>query len=197
MTDFKIRRGLSTQLFSAPGVVNPRVAIEEGCWYLCTDTVELFLGVVDTGTNKLTLKQINGGISGGQNSGNIDLSAVEARIEQLENSLDSLDNFELYQRIDNESDLPTDFSAEDFNPNVTYYIPLAGNKINTFVFDKISQCYLCTNSVDELVVRAMVADAIENVLEDTFEAKIPQMIKQTLEVTILHGGDATPEDGIN
>lgn len=57
MVDFKIRRGLSTTLFSEPGVVNPRLVIEEGCWYLCTDTAELFLGI--QGTDKLTLKRIN------------------------------------------------------------------------------------------------------------------------------------------
>lgn len=57
MIDFKIRRGLSTVLFSEPGKVNPKLKIEEMCWYLCTDTAELFLGVNINGT--LTLKQIN------------------------------------------------------------------------------------------------------------------------------------------
>ena len=57
MLDFNIRRGLSSVLFSEPGVVNPRLAIEEGCWYLCTDTAELFLGInTESG---LTLKRIN------------------------------------------------------------------------------------------------------------------------------------------
>ena len=58
MIDFNIRRGPSTVLFSAPGVVNDNVVIEEGCWYLCTDTAELYLGV-QVG-DKLTLKKING-----------------------------------------------------------------------------------------------------------------------------------------
>ena len=57
MVDFKIRRGLSTTLFSSPGIVNPRLVIEEGCWYLCTDTAELFLGVLED--NTLVLKKIN------------------------------------------------------------------------------------------------------------------------------------------
>ena len=59
MVDFKIRRGLSTLFYSEPGVINPRLVIEEGCWYLCTDTAELFLGVNDP-KNGLILKQING-----------------------------------------------------------------------------------------------------------------------------------------
>jgi hypothetical protein len=58
MIDFNIRRGPSTILFSKPGVVNDNVVIEEGCWYLCTDTAELYLGVL--ADDKLTLKKING-----------------------------------------------------------------------------------------------------------------------------------------
>lgn len=57
MTDFNIRRGLSTVLFSEPGVINPDILIEEGCWYLCTDTAELFLGV--STEDGLSLKHIN------------------------------------------------------------------------------------------------------------------------------------------
>jgi hypothetical protein len=57
MSDFNIRRGLSTVLFSAPGVINEKLIIEEGCWYLCTDTAELFLGVLEN--NTLKLKKIN------------------------------------------------------------------------------------------------------------------------------------------
>ncbi len=59
MTDFKIRRGLSSILFSEPGVINPKLIIEEGCWYLCTDTAELYLGAAEE-TGELTLKRING-----------------------------------------------------------------------------------------------------------------------------------------
>ena len=57
MIDFKIRRGLSHELFTEVGKVNPRLKIEEGCWYLCTDTADLYLGV-NTG-EELTLKRIN------------------------------------------------------------------------------------------------------------------------------------------
>lgn len=57
MIDLNINRGLSTVLFSEPGVINPRLIIEEGCWYLCTDTAELFLGIRTE--DSLTLKRIN------------------------------------------------------------------------------------------------------------------------------------------
>lgn len=77
MLDFKIRRGLSTDLFTVDGegkinytAHNPLIALEEGCWYLCTDTAELFLGVVEN--NELKLKQINDKNEAGY--GEIDLS---------------------------------------------------------------------------------------------------------------------------
>lgn len=56
MTDFNIRRGLSSELFP-DGVLNPNILIEDGCWYLCDDTAELFIGV--NTENGLTLKTIN------------------------------------------------------------------------------------------------------------------------------------------
>ena len=58
MIDFKIRKGPSSDLFIAPGEVNPRLIIENGCWYLTEDTAELFIGVLSE-ENKLTLKRIN------------------------------------------------------------------------------------------------------------------------------------------
>lgn len=75
MIDFKIKKGLSTDLYVEPGVVNPRLIIEAGCWYLCTDTAELFLGVYakdENGQDFLTLKQINGTHEGG--SAEVDLT---------------------------------------------------------------------------------------------------------------------------
>lgn len=59
MIDFNILHGLSTELFSAPEVVNPDLIIEEGCWYLCTDTAELYLGVKNDTTGEFALKKIN------------------------------------------------------------------------------------------------------------------------------------------
>ena len=59
MTDFKIRRGLSTDLFEN-GVVKENVVLEEGCWYLCTDTVELYV-CVETEAGRLDLSRVNDG----------------------------------------------------------------------------------------------------------------------------------------
>ena len=56
MVDFKIFKAHSDELFPG-GELNKRLIIEEGCWYLCTDTAELFVGI--TTENGLTLKRIN------------------------------------------------------------------------------------------------------------------------------------------
>lgn len=56
MMDFNIQYGRSSEIF-IDGQLNPNLIIEEGCWYLCIDTAELFIGVqTETG---LTLKRIN------------------------------------------------------------------------------------------------------------------------------------------
>jgi hypothetical protein len=187
MSDFKIRRGLSTALFSEPGVVNPRLVIEEGCWYLCTDTAELYLGVLSD-NGELTLKQING-----RNVANIPTTGpVGGELEEV---------VELFVRISNESELPTEFDLPDFNPNVTYYIPILNpdgtlvGRTSTYIFDKETQSYFCTNSVDDFVIRSMVSEAIDELLDESLMAtQLPKVVKQTIEATILNGGDATPED---
>lgn len=194
MVDLKIRRGTSDVMFTAPGVVNPRLLIEEGCWYLCTDTAELYLGIELAGS--LTLKKINESFKPAvsPDEGGTSTTLLEFQITELKNRLDTLESFELYQEIGSESDLPTDFDSEDFNPNITYYIRLNDRNISTYVFDTGAQSYMCTNSVDELVIRAMVADAIDAELITRLETKLPEMIADTLGSVILHGGDATPED---
>lgn len=186
MIDFKIRRGPSTTLFKSPGVVDPRLLIEEGCWYLCTDTAELYLGGYSS-SGELTLKQINSQTAEISNE-------LRTLINELDQKIISLEEVELFKKIDSEADLPTNFNAESFNPNVTYYIPIAEHRISTYVFDKVSESYMCTNSVDELVVRAMVTDAIDFVLKDALAATLPTAIRDTIEGATLYGGDATPND---
>ena len=62
--DFKIRRGLATDLFTVDSdgninylKANPLAVLEYGTWYLCIDTAELFLCVQEN--NTLCLKRIN------------------------------------------------------------------------------------------------------------------------------------------
>ena len=194
MADFKIRRGKSTTLFVSPGVVNPRLVIEEGCWYLCTDTAELFVGLVDDAGTPV-LKRINGEVPEQEpDIGGSSTTQLESMVKDLEDRLVLLEDVELFQKIESEADLPTNFDSEDFNPNITYYRPLADGRVSTFIYDRDAQSYMCTNSVDELVVRAMVTEAIDFLLEDRLAAILPEAVKSTIETCILYGGDATPDE---
>lgn len=86
MTDFKIQRGLSSQILVSPGVPNPKLIIEDGCWYLCEDTAELYLGIEENG--ELVLKQINGSHTGtGEAVDPEVLSALEAEINTIKKDL--------------------------------------------------------------------------------------------------------------
>ena len=63
MNDFKIRRGLYSQLFNEDGDLRrEEVVLELGCWYLCTDEAWLYVCVEDE-NGQLDLKQINRAMS--------------------------------------------------------------------------------------------------------------------------------------
>ena len=152
MEDFKIRRGPSSILFSSPGIVNPRLILEEGCWYLCTDTAELSLCVL-TNLGDLTLKRINGAKSADIDNEAGGGSDCEFLLTELEERVASLENLRLFKKIAAETELPTNFEAEDFNPNITYYIPLDNYYASTFIFDSEAKSWLCTN-------RAVIPDSV-------------------------------------
>jgi hypothetical protein len=96
MTDFKIRRGLSTDLFingdNKAGVIEG-VVLENGCWYLCTDTADLFLCVQQT--NGLTLKRINekAGWDITIDGDTIDASVIIALRAEVDNIKESLNSY--------------------------------------------------------------------------------------------------------
>lgn len=96
-----------------------------------------------------------------------DLGSLTSLTETLATRLTALENVELFKKIASESELPKDFSSDNFNPNITYYTYNAEtSKFNTFIFDKSISSYICTtpsvssisiarveiNSNDELVV---------------------------------------------
>ena len=156
MVDFKIRRGLSTTLFSEPGVINSRLVIEEGCWYLCTDTAELFLGV--RGESGLTLKRINGSSAAdvpshvptdpdGEPDDN--LAELEFAVGELQDAVAALKEVKLFEEISNISELP-DTKADGFNPNITYYIQNTENStVTTYIYNEKSGKYIRLNNVIE------------------------------------------------
>ncbi len=145
MTDFKIKRGLSSVMFTASGKINPRLIIEEGVWYLCTDTAELYLGIkTDEGTD--TLKKINGN-SSGQAPSDADIADIKAIVEALSERVAVFEDIELFKKVASEEDLPMDFSSDAFNPNVTYYIhDSKTNEVATYIYDRDIPGYLCTSS---------------------------------------------------
>lgn len=206
MVDFKIRRGLSTTMFKEPGVINPRLLIEEGCWYLCTDTAELFLGVkveTDSEDETFTLKKINGVAAPSVNPDELDedVNNLKFLVEDLDERVKAIEDIELFQKIAKEEDLPTNFDSEDFDPNVTYYIQSENNQISTFIYDNDLQGYVCTNAVniDEDTLRSMVItiirETVTDTVEETLDTKVTEAVSHAFEnITLIYGGDATPEN---
>lgn len=102
MTDFKIRRGLSTDLFingdNKAGIIDG-VVLENGCWYLCTDTADLFLCVQQT--NGLTLKRINekAGWDITIDGDTIDASVIIALRAEVDNVKESLNDYATKQYV--------------------------------------------------------------------------------------------------
>lgn len=185
--DFRIKRGLYSELFSRPGVVHDYITIESGCWYLCSDTAELFVGI-QHGDSEVSLKRVNG-------------ENTEALIAAIEAELAKLKKTQLYQEINSEYELPTEFDSPEFSPNIVYYIVhrdeygLSTGTCSTYVFDIGAQAYMCTNTINESAVRAMVLEAIELNLSDKFESMLPDVVKAEIKRTfasgvILHGGTA-------
>lgn len=236
MVDFKVKRGLSTTMFKAPGVINPRLVIEEGTWYLCTDTADLFLGVSEN--DELILKRING------NGTDINLGDIRFVVEDLMNRVEELEDFSLFQKITNEAELPTNFDDPAFNENVIYYL-LKDDIAYTFIFDKDTSSYFCTSAnaepteitcvtkveinnqnhlivtysdgdiadlgsistttVSETSVAIQIGDIIytdtdgiitlpDFATKDYVDEQINNITHPILNITMISGGDATPEN---
>lgn len=98
--EFNIQRGLSKELFPAElnGEINPNIIIEDGCWYLCTDTAELFLGVAAGDT--VTLKRINADTDQGESIDPEVFEALRAEVNAVKASL---------AEYAKKSDIPTDY----------------------------------------------------------------------------------------
>ena len=177
MTDFKIRRGRSDQLF-IDGQVNQKLVIEEGCWYLCSDTAELYLGVLDEATNTLCLKRVNSGVSsadgpiegpgGGNHGGQIDgfeelefaVSALQDDVSTLQSDVADLKEAKLIKEIGDLSELPAVNDAE-FSFNTIYYLKAdKGSSVSAYIYDVSTAEYLCISSTlykdDVYVVKAEI-----------------------------------------
>ncbi len=201
MIDFKIKQGLSTLIFSEPGVANPRLVLEAGCWYLCTDTAELFLGIEDDNSvhpDGISLKRINGTVvpSLQPDEG---VNNLKFLIEDLDERVAALEDIELFQKLEREEDLPTNFDSPEFNPNVTYYIQSAG-QVSTFIYDNDTQGWICTNAsaIDEDKLRELITIAMQeqfgSAIDEILAEKVPEAVQSALNnVRFIYGGNATAD----
>lgn len=162
MIELNIQRGLSTVLFSEPGVINPRLVIEEGCWYLCTDTAELFLGVQLEGG--LTLKRINENADQGESIDpevletlRVEVNAVKESLKDYAKKSDLPDVSKFITEIPAEYVTKTELNNKGFlteHQDLSDYakktdVPsIEGLASETFVLTKIAEAELSDKEVD-------------------------------------------------
>ena len=216
MVDFKIRRGLSTTLFSSPGIVNPRLVIEEGCWYLCTDTAELFLGVLED--NTLVLKKINQSDAVNRPSstpstgeGEADRGVIGAYIDEEKGELYLVfsDNTEeslgivvgssgkdglvtsikigetTYEHTNGVIELPEFVTTSYIDAQI------GGLATKEFVEDAIADIDIPQLDLNNYATK----EDIEHFASVEYvDKKVAAIENPALNITILYGGDANPED---
>ena len=176
--DFKIRRGLSTELFDEEGNLRSTAIIELGSWYLCTDTCIVYICVREN--DKLVLKIVNGTTLDNK------FNEVDNTLDEIEDNITWLKNQKLYQKINSEADLPTDFEATDFNPNIVYYIVTdsQNNRVSLFIFDTITESYMCTNKIDFSDLESDILQLIDTKLTTALENKVPEMVTELVEAKV-------------
>lgn len=180
MTDFKIRQGLSTDLFDSNNNILSDVILEVGCWYLCIDTVDVYVCVKknylgDESQENLTLRRVNA-----------------YSFEQLEDRVDNLEKEARYIRIHDEGELPTNFDSRDFNPNTAYYIITdeAAGFMNLYIFDKGANGYICTSKADLSVLE----DKIEEVVDKIVPGLVTDAVNNNTDIKDIKGLKMSVED---
>ena len=78
---FEIKRGYKNRLMNEDG--SPKIALQDGCWYLTLDTAEVFVAINLEGVTKLY--KINEAPS-------INLDEFDERFNAIEDRLDALEN---------------------------------------------------------------------------------------------------------
>jgi hypothetical protein len=75
-----------------------------------------------------------------------DLASFVEKLSLFESKIEAVSDVELFQKIDSVADLPNDFTAEDFNPNITYYTynPTT-EKLVTYIYIKTLPGYKCVS----------------------------------------------------
>ena len=147
MIDFKIRRGLHAELFP-DGELSSNVVLELGCWYLCTDTAELFLC---TSAKDRILKRINDvddsldrptnvpGLGGGSDADDGLLGSTTTSIVSVE--LDSDNNLIFQDSNDN-------INIIELSTAITNVVSAVGYATEGFVKTEIAKAQLAGSSID-------------------------------------------------
>lgn len=120
---FQIKRGLRANL--CDDYLNPLIQLEDGCWYLCIDTAELF--VCNDGA---TLTRIKAATT--FDSSDIYDELIDLRTRQIK-----------YVRIEDAQSIPETVT----DPYIVYYsISSDGNSADTYIYDPQLNKYVCTST---------------------------------------------------
>ena len=120
---FQIKRGLRANL--CDDYLNPLIPLEDGCWYLCTDTAELFVS-----NDGVTLTPLNA-------ESTFDSSDIYAQLDELKSQQLK------YVKVNDESEIPETV----IDPYIVYYsIHSNGESANTYIYDKDLGKYMCTGT---------------------------------------------------
>lgn len=120
---FQIKRGLRKNL--CDDYLNPLIPLEDGCWYLCTDTAELFVS-----NDGLTLTPLNA-------ESTFDSSDIYTQLDELKSQQLK------YVKVTDEAEIPETV----VDPYIVYYsIHSNGESANTYIYDKDLDRYVCTGT---------------------------------------------------
>lgn len=120
---FQVKRGLSKNLYDEQR--NPIIPLEEGCWYLCTDTAELFVS-----NDGETLTALN-------SESTFDSSDIYSQLDDLKSRQLK------YVKVNDDAEIPETV----LDPYIVYYsIHSNGESANTYIYDKDLGKYVCTGT---------------------------------------------------
>lgn len=120
---FQIKRGRRANLCDE--FLNPLITLEEGCWYLCIDTAELFVS-----NDGMSLTKLNA-------ENTFDSTDIYAQLNDLKSQQIK------YVKVEDEGDIPQQVD----DPYIVYYsINSTGDSANTYIYDSDLGRYVCTGT---------------------------------------------------
>lgn len=181
--DFKIRRGLSSELFGADGL--PKVKLEDGSWYLCVDTAKLYICVKEDDTLKLKLiNETCSNSSGGDSvEGIVDISISEENklaVKYSSGDIKVLDiptvDLSEYAKLEDIPDI-------DDLASISY----VDEKVNALnipdVSNYITNQYLTQNytTTEQLEATYVTQESVAEVITEQVETKVTTIIQEKVD----------------